>query len=76
MMNGSRKQTCIVCQGVFGMCPTMPMKYIHDKYMYMYVLEWWTVYVLTNSRVLFWRLFPDMLSNEGNDNQNTTRASA
>ena len=40
----------------------------------MYVLEWQTVYALT--RGLFWCLFPELRSNEGNKHQNNTRVSA
>ena len=40
----------------------------------MYVLEWRTVSALT--RVLFWCLFPELRSNEGNKHQNNTRVSA
>ena len=34
----------------------------------MYVLKWRTVYALT--RLLFWCLFPELRSNEGNKHQN------
>ena len=44
------------------------------KYRIMYVLEWRTVSVLT--RGLFWCLFPELWSNEGNKHQNNTRVSA
>ena len=40
----------------------------------MYVLAWRTVYALT--RGLFWCLFPELRSNEGNKHQNNTRVSA
>ena len=40
----------------------------------MYVLEWRTASVLT--RGLFWCLFPELRSNEGNKHQNNTRVSA
>ena len=40
----------------------------------MYVLEWRTVSALT--RGLFWCLFPELRSNEGNKHENKTRASA
>ena len=40
----------------------------------MYALAWRTVYVLT--RVLFWRLFPELRSNEANKHKNNTRVSA
>ena len=40
----------------------------------MYVLTWRTFYVLT--RGLFWCLFPELCSNEGNKHQNNTRVSA
>ena len=40
----------------------------------MYVLAWRTVCALT--RVLFWCLFPELRSNEGNKRQNNTRVSA
>ena len=40
----------------------------------MYVLEWWTVSVLT--RGLFWCLFPELWGNEGNKHQNKTIVSA
>ena len=39
----------------------------------MYVLEWRIVSALT--RVLFWCLFPELPSNEGNKHQNNTRVS-
>ena len=39
----------------------------------MYVLDWRTVSVLT--RGLFWCLFPELRSNEGNKYQNNTRMS-
>ena len=41
--------------------------------MYVHVLEWRTVSALT--RVLFWCLFPELRSNEGNKHQNNTRVS-
>ena len=40
----------------------------------MYALEWRTVSTLTKG--LFWCLFPELLSNEGNEHQNNTRVSA
>ena len=40
----------------------------------MYVLEWGTISVLT--RGLFWCLFPELRSNEGNRYQNNTQMSA
>ena len=40
----------------------------------MYVLAWRTVYALT--RGLFWCLFPELRSNEGNKHQNNARRSA
>ena len=40
----------------------------------MYVLEWRTVSAL--ARGLFWCLFPELRSNEGNTHQNNTRVSA
>ena len=40
----------------------------------MYVLEWRTVSALT--RELFWCLFPELRSNEGNKHQNNTGVSA
>ena len=40
----------------------------------MYALEWWTV--LARTRGLFWCLFPELRSNEGNKYQNNTRMSA
>ena len=40
----------------------------------MYVLSWRTVSVLT--RMLFWCLFPQLRSNEGNKHQNNTPVSA
>ena len=40
----------------------------------MHVLAWRTVYALT--RVLFWCLFPELRSNEGNKHENNTRVSA
>ena len=40
----------------------------------MYLLEWQTVSVLT--RGLFWCLFPELRSNEGNKDQNNTWVSA
>ena len=40
-----------------------------DTYRIMYVLAWRTVYVLT--RGLFWCLFPELRSNEGNKHQIT-----
>ena len=40
----------------------------------MYVLEWRTVSVL--KRGLFWCLFPELQSNEGNKHQNNSRVSA
>ena len=40
----------------------------------MYVLEWRIVSALT--RGLFWCLFPELQSNEGNKYQNNTRVSA
>ena len=40
----------------------------------MYELEWRTVSALT--RVLFWCLFPELWSNEGNKYQNNTPVSA
>ena len=40
----------------------------------MYVLEWRNVSALT--RVLFWSIFPELQSNEGNKHQNDTRVSA
>ena len=40
----------------------------------MYVLAWRTVYALT--RGLFWCLFPELRSNEGNKHQNNTRVNA
>ena len=40
----------------------------------MYVLEWRIVSALTGG--LFWCLFPELRSNEGNKHQNNTRASA
>ena len=40
----------------------------------MYVLEWRIVSALT--RRLFWCLFPELRSNEGNKYQNNTRVSA
>ena len=43
-------------------------------YRIMYVLSWWTVYVLM--RVLFWCLFSELRSNEGDKHQNNTRVSA
>ena len=42
-------------------------------YRIMYVLAWQTVYALT--RGLFWCLFPELRSNEGNKYQNNTRVS-
>ena len=42
-------------------------------YRIMYVLEWRTVSALT--RGLFWCLFPELRSNEGNKYQNNTRVS-
>ena len=39
----------------------------------MYVLEWRTVSALT--RGLFWSLFPELRSNEGNKHQNNARVS-
>ena len=39
----------------------------------MYVLDWRTVSALTGG--LFWRLFPELRSNEGNKYQNNTRVS-
>ena len=46
-----------------------------DKHTYtiMYVLVWQTVYAL--KRGLFWCLFPELRSNEGNKHQNNTRVS-
>ena len=43
------------------------------RLMYVHVLEWWTVSALT--RGLFWCLFPELRSNEGNKHQNNTRVS-
>ena len=40
----------------------------------MYVLEWRTV--SAHTRGLFWCLFPELRSNEGNKYQNNTRVSA
>ena len=40
----------------------------------MYVLEWRTVSALT--QVLFWCLFPELRSNEGNKHQNNTWVNA
>ena len=45
-----------------------------QKYRIMYVLAWRTVYALT--RGLFWCLFSELRSNEGNIPQNNTRVSA
>ena len=39
-----------------------------------YVLEWQTIYMLT--RGLFWCLFPELRSNEGDKHRNNTRVSA
>ena len=47
---------------------------IIDVYRIMYVLMWQTVYELTV--VLFWCLFQELRSNEGNKHQNNTRMSA
>ena len=49
-------------------------KRLMSKYRIMYVLAWRTVYALT--RGLFWCLFPELRSNEGNKHQNNTRVSA
>ena len=46
----------------------------NDKDRIMYVLEWRIVSALT--RGLFWSLFPELRSNEGNKYQNNTRVSA
>ena len=43
-----------------------------DRQRIMYVLAWRTVHALT--RGLFWCLFPELRSNEGNKHQNNTRA--
>ena len=40
----------------------------------MYALAWRTVYALT--RGLFWCLYPELRSSEGNKHQNNTRVSA
>ena len=44
------------------------------RYRIMYALPWQTVYALT--RGLFWCLFPELHSNEGNKHQNNTQVSA
>ena len=46
----------------------------HVRSKMMYVLEWWSVSVLT--RVLFWYLFPLLLRNSGNKHQNNPLVSA
>ena len=45
-----------------------------NKWRIMYVLEWRTASALTIG--LFWCLFPELRSNEGNEYQNDTRVSA
>ena len=45
-----------------------------NTYRMMYVPMWRTVNALT--RVLYWCLFPELRSNEGNKHQNNTRVSA
>ena len=47
---------------------------IGGKYRVLYVLEWRTAYAL--ARGLFWCLFPELRSSEGNKHQNNTRVSA
>ena len=45
-----------------------------NVYRIMYVLEWWTVWTLTSG--LFWCIYPELLSNEGNKHQNNVPVSA
>ena len=47
-----------------------------NLYRIMYVLAWRTVYNYALTGGLFWCLFPELRSNEGNKHQNNTRVSA
>ena len=60
----------ILCAGYIDGCFIS----VTDTYRIMYVLAWRTVYALT--RGLFWCLFPELRSNEGNKHQNNARVSA
>ena len=54
------------------LCGSLPISW--NVYIIMYVLTWRTVNAVT--RVLFWCLFPELRSNDGNKHQNSTRVSA
>ena len=58
-------------QNTCANCPYLTL--MAEIYRMMYVLEWRTVYALT--KWLFWCLFPELRSNEGNKHQNNTRVS-